>query len=189
MDRKVVLIALASFMAVLIVGIFWGSILERANPSPPKLISLELQRGNPTQGETEGAYSIVGNILSDCSRALTYQTPKAVEVQIYELDDKMYSLLTEKKEENTTCSKELVKGTLTLQFDRKLEGLSVEIWVGETASDGQHVYFRLIGTWQFTGNSTAPLYLAPSPDKDYKLMKLEELKTLVKENGIHVIKG
>lgn len=189
MGRKVIVIALAFFAAVLIVGVFWGSIMEKANPSPPKLISVKLQRGNPRHSGGEGTYYIQGEILSNCSVAFTYQTPQVGEVTVYELDDKMYSFLTGKSEGKTACSRERVDGTLALQFDQKLDGLSVEIWVGETANDGQHVYFRLIGTWQFMGNSTAPIYIAPSPEKDYKLMKLEELKTLVKENGIHVIVG
>ncbi|ASJ02417.1 hypothetical protein A3L09_03690 [Thermococcus profundus] len=187
MDRKVAVIATAFFAAVLVVGVFWGDIMEKANPAPPKLISVTLQRGSSEHGEYEGVYQIKGEILTDCSVAFTYVTPEIGQVEVYEFDGKMYKFLTGKEIGNPTCSEELETGTLTLQFNQKLEGVTVDVWVGKTADDGDHVYFKLIGTWQFMGNSTTPIYLAPSPEKDYKLMKLEKLKNLTKEGGIHEI--
>ena len=183
MDRKITIIVVLLFISVALVGAFWGDILERANPSPPRLLYVELSEGITPGPEDDGTYYVQGNLLSNCTVAFTYLMPEPGRVEVYELDAATYKALTGNGT-GKTCSDELIEGTLKVQFDQKLESLSIQVWNGKLSEDGANVYFKLLGTWQFFDNLSA-VYVAPSPEKDYKLVTIQELKEMIKENGVH----
>ncbi|MCD6523905.1 MAG: hypothetical protein J7K48_02755 [Thermococcus sp.] len=185
MDRKITIIVVSLFISVALVGTFWGDILERANPSPPRLVDIELKRGTFSGPEDDGTYYVQGNLLSNCTVAFTYLLPKQGKLEVYELDAATYKALTD-NDTRKNCSDELIEGTLKVQFDQELESLSIQVWSGKLSEDGANVYFRLLGTWQFFDNLSA-VYVAPSPDKDYKLMTIKELEEIVQANGIHPV--
>ncbi|ASJ00280.1 hypothetical protein [Thermococcus gorgonarius] len=185
-EKKVVALTLGFFTTILLLGIFWNDILETANPSYPKLLNLSVQKGLSKEAETDGTYFIEGPVLSDCAAAYTYDVPDVGVVNVYELDAEAYKLLTGK---NITinCSHSMMDGTVKLEFDQPLESLSVSIWVGKTAYNGENVWFQLIGTWQITKNQTV-IFIHPNPSEDSKVMSLSDLKKFVEENGLFVVK-
>jgi len=185
MDRKITIIVVLLFISVALVGALWGNILKRANPSPPRLVDVELSRGIVSGPEDERVYYVQGNVLSNCTVAFTYLSPEQGRVEVYELDAATYKALTG-NDTRKNCSDELIEGTLKVQFDQELESLSIQVWNGKLSEDGVHVYFKLIGTWQFFDNLSA-VYITPSPEKDYKLITVQELDEMVKKNGIHLI--
>jgi hypothetical protein len=186
MDRKVLIFTLAFFTAVLLVGIFWNDILEQANPSPPRLVEVSLERGLSHEPEVNGTYFIEGGILSDCAVAFTYDTPEVGSVDIYELDTRAYNILSGKNIAKP-CSTSLIEGTIKLRFDQPLDSLSVSIWIGRTADNGESIYFQLLGTWRITDNQSV-VFLHPNPESDYKLMSFPELKALVNQSGLYPVK-
>ncbi len=186
MDRKITIIVVLLFISVALVGTFWGDILEKATPSPPRLRDIELKRGTFSGPSSDGIYYVQGNILSNCTVAFTYLLPEQGRLEVYELDAATYKALTGNSTEGAYSS-ELIEGTLKVQFDQKLDFLSIQVWSGKLSEDGANVYFRLLGTWQFFDNVSA-VYVAPSPDKDYKLMTIEELKEIVQTNGIYPVR-
>lgn len=183
MDRKITVIVVILFISIAVIVAFGRDILERANPSPPKLLDVELSRGIFSEPETDGTYYVQGNILSDCSVAFTYVLPEPGKVEVYELDGETYKAITG-NQTDLECSGKLVEGTLKIRFDQTMEFLSIQIWNGRLSDDGSHVYFQLLGTWQFFGNLSA-VYVEPSPEKDYKLTTLPDLEDIVNSNGIH----
>ena len=185
MDRKITVIVVILFVSIALIGAFWGDILERANPSPPKLLNLKLSRGIFPGPETDGTYYVQGNILSDCTVAFTYTLPESGRVEVYELDWETYKAITG-NQTYLNCSGKLIEGTLKIKFDQRVESLSIEIWNGRLSDDGSHIYFQLLGTWQFFDNLSA-VYVEPSPEKDYKLITLQDLKDIVNSNGIHLL--
>lgn len=186
MDRKVLVFTIAFFIAVLLVGIFWNDILEQANPSPPRLIEISLEKGLSNEPESTGTYFIEGALLSDCARAFTYDTPDVGVVDVYELDARAYNMLTGENSE-VECSHSLIEGTIKLKFDQELNSLSVSVWVGRTAEDGKSIYFQLLGTWKITDNQSV-VFLQPTPESDYKLMSVTELRELINQTGLFPIK-
>ncbi|NJF24918.1 hypothetical protein [Thermococcus sp. Bubb.Bath] len=182
MERKVATIALAFFIAVAFVGVFMGNILERASPAPPRLENITFVSGLSKEPEVNGTYYVEGPILSDCAVAFTYQTNELGQVDVYELDSKAYQYLT-RKNVPPNCSGGMETGTLKLQFNQKMEMLSVSIWIGTTSEDKGDVYFKLLGTWQFTNNASM-VFIQPSPEKDYKLISLTELEKMANHTGI-----
>ncbi len=182
MERKVAVIALTFFIAVALVGVFMGDILERASPAPPKLEDISFASGISKEPEVNGTYYVEGPILSDCAVAFTYQTSELGQVNVYELDSKAYQYLTG---DNVpyNCTGGMETGTIMLRFNQKLEMLSVSVWIGTTSEDKGDVYFKLLGTWQFTDNASM-VFIQPSPEKDYKLVSLNELRAIANQTGI-----
>jgi hypothetical protein len=182
MEKKVATIALAFFIAVALVGVFLGDILERASPAPPRLENITFTSGLSKEPEVNGTYYVEGPILSNCAVAFTYQTNELGQVDVYELDSKAYQYLAGKSIPSN-CTGGMETGTLKLRFNQELEMLSVSIWVGTTSADKGDVYFKLLGTWQFTDNASM-VFIQPSPEKDYKLISLAELEKMVNQTGI-----
>ncbi|WP_297486797.1 hypothetical protein [Thermococcus sp.] len=188
MRGKVLAISLILFVSFALVSVFWSQIAERANPSPPRLENLTLRPGLVGGPEVDGVYTVEGPIIDSCAVAYTYTTTGSGQVEVYELDDAAYSYLRTGRRGNETCRQGMKEGTVILKFDQPMESLSVSVWIGRTAEDGDSVYFQLLGTWRFADNASA-VFIRPSPEKDFKLMSLKELSALVNSSGLYGIPG
>jgi len=188
MRGKVLTISLILFVSFTLVAVFWSQIAEKANPSPPRLEGLTLRPGLVKGSEIDGVYTVEGPIIDSCAVAYTYTSTGSGGVEVYELDGAAYSYLRTGRRGNGSCRQGMKEGTLLLKFDQPVESLSVSIWVGRTAEDGDSVYFQLLGTWRFADNASA-VFIRPSPDKDFKLMSLRELSSLVNSSGLYRIPG
>ena len=181
---RVMILSLVTFAAILVlsIGPWWGNLMGDVTPKPPNVTAIYLGYTSP---DGEWQFVVEDRILSDCSVAYVYNfTPMGV-LTVYEIDAGTLRALGFDTND-TTCGGNLAYGYLAVNFSQRPDTLSVVVWVSKSSSNGEDVYFLELGSWRFVNGSYIG-YIAPPMDKNYMLLRLDDVRRMVNETGIHYI--
>ncbi|NJE60765.1 hypothetical protein [Thermococcus sp. 21S7] len=187
MANKVMVIVVVAFAIVLLVA--WGPLRDNliggVTPQVPKVSAVYVGTQKPSNS-TGWQFMVEDRILTDCMVAFLYSFDGRGKLTVYEIDGGTLKALGLDSDVQDCDNGVLRYGVLAVNFTKKPEVLTVEVWLSKSSTERKDVYFKQIGNWRFVNGSYIG-YTAPPMDRDYALLGIDEVRELMNRTGIHYI--